>query len=1065
MMERELEELIEKRKNLIKSFEENECSEGMHKLLTDLYPDTAHFIYELLQNAEDMKATKVRFDLSKKGIKFEHNGTKRSFNISDIKSITIIGNNVQKKDDPTSIGKFGVGFKAVLAYTATPVIHSGQYHFRIENDFVPVFQGVFQVETVDADGTEWTKFEFPFNNPQKPAGIAYKECREGLDELNVSTILFLQNIKEIEYSVPNMQNGYVKRTEDQNTPHIITAIQKRSFEVEETCSNWLRFTDYVDMVDDQGKQKHLSIAAAYALGQDEKTKRNKIVPIQGNTFIYFPAEKEHSGLRFHINAPFASTVARDSVRDCAENTELIKAIAKLIRDSLVEIKKLNLMDFSFFEVLPNNKDQLTPFYQYILDYVVNAFQNNDYLPTRLGHDYVTAKNALSGPPAISSVISGADLMKLFGIKKIWIQNAPQKNSLADNFLQSLGIQSMSYEDFAGVFGVSSKSRIEELLASKDNDWLKRFYYLCVKTHEDLNWRLKSTFIENVRQSRVIKSSKGKLMKADEVFILPPNTSLFTMDTPIVEQSFVHQTSKTDKTADEIRSFFCDELEIQEYGPKVEVEKLLKKYDECVALDDDYFKALLSFADYSSRHDDIEFSKYKLFVYKKQSDRKTYVTRADNLFLGHEYGNEPGDVLANALSKNTLWIGYAEHYNKTELQRFIAFATKCGIKRDLEIVRQSATMNPLYYKELNSDRRYTGYGTNIDYTINDLGLLLDSSNMNEVAKLIWNCLLKSWGKNKYSAYDFTKAYYSPNAQARVKECDSTLIYRLKVSQWVPDNDGHFYKPEDISPSNILKELKYDQSNRLLAALQFGSGATKKSLAKARLEKEAKAEGLCLITEEENREFQEWKAMKKAKQNAEQISPQELLSKQRKKSTPSANAGDDFSSDGSVGNVKRRERNIEASFRDAKSMQPYERKLFARTIESTTEERRFLNNWYQGKCQMCNTRILSYNQSPFFIAKNIIDTRHLSDSIRNTTNLAWNSWCLCPNCAAKYDVCSRDINGLYEQIIQKQVVEGDSESIVLTIELDGKQQEIRYVPKHFLALKKVFELIDKEIAQRE
>ena len=249
------------------------------------------------------------------------------------------------------------------------------------------------------------------------------------------------------------------------------------------------------------------------------------------------------------------------------------------------------------------------------------------------------------------------------------------------------------------------------------------------------------------------------------------------------------------------------------------------------------------------------------------------------------------------------------------------------------------------------------------------------------------------------------------------------------------------------------------------MQFGSGATKKSQIKARLEKEAEAEGYCLIPKEENREYQEWKAKKNAKKNVEQISTQELLGKQQKKSTASLNSGDDFSSDGSVGNVSRRERNIEASFRNAKLMQPYERKLFGKTIESTTEERRLLNNWYQGKCQMCNTRILSYNQSPYFIAKNIIDTRHLSDSVRNTTNLAWNSWCLCPNCAAKYDVCSRDINGLYEQIIQKQVIEGDPERIVLTIELDGKQQEIRYVPKHFLALKKVFELIDKEIGQPE
>ena len=196
-----LEQLIQKRLNLIKAHEENGFTDGIHALLTDLYPDTAHFIYELLQNAEDMKATVVRFILDKNSIDFEHNGTKRSFNIADIDAITNIGHNSQKKDDPTSIGKFGVGFKAVFAYTATPIIHSGDYHFKIEDYFVPQFSGVKKVSTVDNDGVAWTKFSFPFNNPKKTATDAFDECLDGLKALDSSAVLFLQNIKKIELIV------------------------------------------------------------------------------------------------------------------------------------------------------------------------------------------------------------------------------------------------------------------------------------------------------------------------------------------------------------------------------------------------------------------------------------------------------------------------------------------------------------------------------------------------------------------------------------------------------------------------------------------------------------------------------------------------------------------------------------------------------------------------------------------------------------------------------------------------------------------------------------------------
>lgn len=55
---------------------------GIRKIVEDLYPDSAHFIYELLQNAEDTGATEAHFELSKTSIAFEHNG--RAFEPQDI---------------------------------------------------------------------------------------------------------------------------------------------------------------------------------------------------------------------------------------------------------------------------------------------------------------------------------------------------------------------------------------------------------------------------------------------------------------------------------------------------------------------------------------------------------------------------------------------------------------------------------------------------------------------------------------------------------------------------------------------------------------------------------------------------------------------------------------------------------------------------------------------------------------------------------------------------------------------------------------------------------------------
>ncbi|NCB40723.1 MAG: hypothetical protein EOM80_18335, partial [Erysipelotrichia bacterium] len=105
-----LEQVREKRKNLKDVLFDEEYS-GLREFLAELYPDSAHFIYELLQNAEDAGATHAGFVLESDRLFFEHNG--RAFDDKDILAITNIGKGT-KTNDPDKIGKFGIGFKAVF---------------------------------------------------------------------------------------------------------------------------------------------------------------------------------------------------------------------------------------------------------------------------------------------------------------------------------------------------------------------------------------------------------------------------------------------------------------------------------------------------------------------------------------------------------------------------------------------------------------------------------------------------------------------------------------------------------------------------------------------------------------------------------------------------------------------------------------------------------------------------------------------------------------------------------------------------------------------------------------
>ena len=84
-------------------------------LLGQLYSERTHFIFELIQNAEDARATELSFELFHDRLEVRHDG--RPFTDADVRGVCGVG---QSRKSLTSIGQFGIGFKSVYAYTTTP---------------------------------------------------------------------------------------------------------------------------------------------------------------------------------------------------------------------------------------------------------------------------------------------------------------------------------------------------------------------------------------------------------------------------------------------------------------------------------------------------------------------------------------------------------------------------------------------------------------------------------------------------------------------------------------------------------------------------------------------------------------------------------------------------------------------------------------------------------------------------------------------------------------------------------------------------------------------------------
>lgn len=844
----QLTELTKRRKKWVEANRENGFEEGIINLLTDLYPDNAHFIYELLQNAEDTHAGAVRFTLSKEDIRFEHNG-KRLFNLKDVESITSIGGST-KRNDPTNIGKFGVGFKAVFAYTNTPEIHSGDFQFKINNLVVPE-----SLPNTVNDAA--TAFIFPFNNPKKAPARAVEEIDRGLRALADNTLLFLNHIREIEYLLPNVALGKLKRV-DVDGEGIGQRIEIHAIQPEETevVSNWLRYRKEVSITDEAGTTKACQVAIAFRLepqvddsesdeDDNKKGKRKKvgpkaqwsIVPCEpGQVSIFFPAEKETSNLRFHVHAPFASTVARDSVRDCDSNKELRDALARLTAEALADIRDRGLLTMSFLAVLPSKDDGLPEFYQPIRETIVKSFQEEDLLPTRSG-SHLKAGGLYRGPSDISSVIDDDDLSLLTDYKPpLWAANAPQKGQREDKFLDSLQIDEWGWEALKRTIQETGqdnekRSRIAKWISGKQDNWLMRFYALMelchLATKKVYDPSPVSAVWSKLTGIRTTGSngSNEHVTPRDAYFPKKaPNKGDKLLDVPAkirLVKPEVYDKGRLGENTKKAARDFLERVGVREYDERAEIERRLEWYSKPgeKTISESHYRDMRLFVAYLKRNpaDVSLFEEGGFLVTTDESLSQLYWTKPGAAFLDKPYEATGLAEFTAIHKKRRVWPDYLERLGKTiKPDDFVCFLKAVGIFHELDVTEVGCWSN----RKINSwEGRSTHTGINADWIIADIENYLSAKHQG-ASRLIWMSLLRADRK-------VAIAKYRPNQQHNLQTAESQLVQHLKSCAWIPDQHGTFHKPQDMTRDMLPKEFPYDDRNGLLTAIGFGEKAKETS----------------------------------------------------------------------------------------------------------------------------------------------------------------------------------------------------------------------------------------------
>lgn len=817
---------------------------GVKKSVVDKYSDQAHFIYELLQNADDAKATSARFILESNRLIFAHNGT-RHFSVSDpaceendsnngklgdVNAITSIANS---NKTAASIGKFGVGFKAVFQYTSNPEIYDPSFRFRIEHFIVPKllncdFPGRRENETL---------FVFPFDHPERTENVAYEDISNKLRNLSYP-LLFLSWLKEIEFQFDGIYGLYGKEIKQTitygNTVIEQVIVSKNEGEELFDESMWLFSRE-----DDN--HNHFSV------GFFTDTEGH-LKPVNEPAFCFFPT-KEVTGLSFIIHAPFLLTDSREGIRAGIEhNDTMITQLAILSAEALERLRdignemSLRIIDDNIINIIPTNPDIFSnpskkhrisfyPFYQHIL----TKFQTTALLPTNDG--YVSKQNAYwAAVRQLPQLFSNAQLAEIVDNKKAcWVfLSLGRDDVLRSNKTLSAYIDSIIF----------TSVNEDAIICGRIKDSVYNRYYSSMQSVEKIKG-IDTRFIE--RQTfewlhllyKWLSETKGrKEMCLDKPFFIDQNGKasaayddndqliLFLPVDGMDGYHYIHSDLLTNQDTEK----FIKEIGVKEPSLKDQIYNIiLPQYQDGVEIDTDphfelFFKYFLD-CPYDEVDEYIDIIKdCKFLSYYDTIDEVVYRGEASSMYY-------PTDLLTSYFEtkKRTRFIQLDYYLNLVgtdKKEKLDAFLSKLGIKKSITI--EDRDIND--YEEIGQRSLYPSGGCTcvfsrkeavmdgckelIDYVCSNEDQAKSLVLWNNLIQIIKQCRSKGITLDRLLRGQIKYQYYSQ----KYWFFESSDAFALKNREWLINVDGEFTSAFELN-LNTISDIYDTDSDYAIQLLDF------------------------------------------------------------------------------------------------------------------------------------------------------------------------------------------------------------------------------------------------------
>lgn len=984
-----------------------------------LYTDRTHFIFELLQNAEDAGASKVLFQLVEHRLDVLHDG--RRFDEKDVRGICGVGEGT-KTEDLTQIGKFGIGFKSVYAYTTTPAIHSGDESFTIENYVRP-----YAVQQQDIGDSWTTLFAFPFNKEDVEPAIACREISTRLRKLSARTLLFLRKIKEIEYRLPDGMGGvYLRDETTRGGAREVTVIGQNNGEDE--SESWLIFERPVDVPDPaEDCPRQVPVEIGFRLQENEREQREEVTKVKDSPLVvYFPTEKE-TRLGFLIQGPYKTTPARDNIpKEDDWNATLVRETACLIADVLPQLKDLSLLGVSLLEALPIRMDDFPPGSMFlpIVTSVRESLAVKELLPADDG-SFVSARNA--------KLARGADLRKLLDheqLRKLFQSEATVKwlaGSITQDRTPELRIYLLNELVVEEITPDSFARRItQSFLSIQDDEWLLEFYgYL---SGQEALWRSPRWSGDSgglLRSKPIVRLQDDSHVipfRADgttpKVFLPPPEDT----DFPIVKRSIA---------SDEQAGNFLKRLGLSE--PDVFddiVERVLPKYsnsDLSSISETEHAADILKIL--RALTSDSETGKKRVIQKAKQTPFLRAVDRVGNVAF-----KKPRDVYQESPTLRLYFSGSTDVWFLFEQP--LASAVDSNVLIDLGIAT-------LPRRILFSDGLPPGiseYSTRSEtienYNLHGLDDFLESleaaQSFEDKAKavlILWSYLqehleLDSWFfRGRYHWF-----YYSGHS----KSFDSQMLTRLQNTKWIPTRDGSMEKPGDINTDQLLDGFQV--AEKLIEALGINQGVGPRASSEEDQKREhANMLGVSLEDIEFLKMHQDEFSRLKA----------EIASRNDRPAFPTR----------AVTNPERRQERVKEQISESPKKEYEERERSVRTSRSAIDPSLWLREQYTNEngqmvCQICKKEMPFRKRDGQYYFEAVEAFSQDQFPLEHEAQFL----ALCPLCAAMYKELVKQDDAAMTDLVKVLL---NMASLEVPLRLGDLEASIQFVETHFYDIKAILE----------